>query len=315
MMELPKKRAAEEASGTPAKRARRAAADPLASLLPDDLLANGPKGQGRQKATNKTFSFAIPPVLDTSTADANTVLVRGRRRASNTPAIAPVAPVAPVSPPVRRGRGCRKATNKASAPTIAPVPAIADRKIATPKGRDRRKAINKAPPPPPVVIAVSSASSLSSLGSRTPSPPPEVIKSSPAPSIKRDAPVQEEEEAPSAKRTRRAAVVSKSVSPPASSKTASPPAAKRTTPWRKATKATVPETGYLACDWTGCDRVFTRVEHLDRHVKCVHEKVKEHVCEGCHQGFSRKDNMKQHQRKCERFLALDEEEEEEEEEL
>jgi uncharacterized Zn-finger protein len=51
------------------------------------------------------------------------------------------------------------------------------------------------------------------------------------------------------------------------------------------------------------------VEHLERHVKSVHDKVKEHQCEGCKVWFSRKDNLKQHHRKCGPFLALENEDE------
>lgn len=43
-----------------------------------------------------------------------------------------------------------------------------------------------------------------------------------------------------------------------------------------------------------CKILFSSKSHKERHVKSIHSKVKDHVCNVCNKGFSRKDSLKLH---------------------
>jgi uncharacterized Zn-finger protein len=60
-----------------------------------------------------------------------------------------------------------------------------------------------------------------------------------------------------------------------------------------------------------CDRGFSRNEHRKRHVQSVHVKAKVAQCLGCRRGFTRVDNMVQHQNKCPKFLEMEDDEDDE----
>lgn len=50
------------------------------------------------------------------------------------------------------------------------------------------------------------------------------------------------------------------------------------------------------CEYPGCKQLLSSMEHLHRHIKAVHLKIKNIKCKwlGCPAMFSRKDNMYQH---------------------
>ena len=50
----------------------------------------------------------------------------------------------------------------------------------------------------------------------------------------------------------------------------------------------------LKCD--ECDYVSIRISHFEQHIKEVHDKIKDHICEICGYATSRKNNLKQHKR-------------------
>ena len=47
-----------------------------------------------------------------------------------------------------------------------------------------------------------------------------------------------------------------------------------------------------------CNKVFTREADLKRHVRVVHDKVKNHECRICSKKFARKQNMELHYKTC-----------------
>ncbi|TID12841.1 cutinase G-box binding protein [Venturia nashicola] len=148
----------------------------------------------------------------------------------------------------------------------------------------------KEPSPPPSTIAISTTSStLSSLGSRTPSPPPDLPPSSLLSPVKEEEDVAEDEEVETPRKLSTTTLL-----PPSS-----PAVGTLTSPGRKGARGSFP------C--TKCTKSFGRVEHLNRHVLSVHDKVKKFVCGGCGGRFSRKDNMRQHQGKCGLWVGLGEE--------
>jgi len=58
------------------------------------------------------------------------------------------------------------------------------------------------------------------------------------------------------------------------------------------------------CPYEGCDCKFKRAEHMNRHVKSIHEGVKPHGCDLCGKTFARRDNMKQHRRTHEKDSTM-----------
>ena len=53
-----------------------------------------------------------------------------------------------------------------------------------------------------------------------------------------------------------------------------------------------------------CEKLFKRVDNLNRHKKNVHERKTEARCENCKKIFSRVDNLKRHQKVCGKFYIF-----------
>ena len=52
----------------------------------------------------------------------------------------------------------------------------------------------------------------------------------------------------------------------------------------------------FACDVDGCRKVFTRKGHMMRHIRTVHEKVRQYACKQCDRRFSQKSTLTTHHR-------------------
>ena len=48
------------------------------------------------------------------------------------------------------------------------------------------------------------------------------------------------------------------------------------------------------CPYPSCDKIYFRIEEVNRHVNCIHERLKNYVCDVCFKSFGRKDNLIQH---------------------
>ena len=53
-----------------------------------------------------------------------------------------------------------------------------------------------------------------------------------------------------------------------------------------------------------CQKLFKRVDNLNRHKKNVYERKTGVQCKYCKKTFSRADNLKRHQKVCGKFFAL-----------
>ena len=53
-----------------------------------------------------------------------------------------------------------------------------------------------------------------------------------------------------------------------------------------------------------CEKTFSRNDNLNRHIKRVHEKLKQHQCAICSKSFSRKQHRDYHLRTCSRYVSL-----------
>ena len=53
-----------------------------------------------------------------------------------------------------------------------------------------------------------------------------------------------------------------------------------------------------------CEKTFSRNDNLNRHIKRVHEKLKQHQCAICFKTFSRKQHHDYHLRTCSRNVSL-----------
>ncbi|KAI0760257.1 hypothetical protein C8Q74DRAFT_214172 [Fomes fomentarius] len=62
-----------------------------------------------------------------------------------------------------------------------------------------------------------------------------------------------------------------------------------------------PDHRKFPCTWTGCSETFTRKCNMTRHVKVIHEKIREFQCDKCKHAFGTENDLARHAGEASRF--------------